>query len=227
MNKRLASISLILIAFTLLSVTLLSRNIFIARQKNIIHNDSASFSNDNASSAWSGGLSLPSTAQSRAQLFEDWAKRQQSFAGPEALRKEFPLSVKLPTTLGNFQQFYLTKGPKSTDTEIHIFDANGATGIQLHIYQCAKLDFRSWMAQYIKLKNEGFWTNDKDPAIITFHGTDALAGEAGYNLVFGNKEPRPGFLTWWENGIVYELYGTPGENGTSLNELINIANSLQ
>lgn len=217
MNKRLASISLILFAFALITVSLLPSNRTIAQRKNILYSDSAS-------SGSSGELSLP---VDKAQMFEDWAKRQKSFADPEALRKEFPHSVKLPTTLGNFQRFYLTKGPKPTDTEIHIFDANGGNGIQLHIYQDAKPDFRSWMTQYIKLKNEGFWMNDKDPAIVTFHGTDAMAEEPGYNLVFGNKDPRPGVFSWWEDGTIYELYGIPGENGTSLDELIKIANSLQ
>jgi hypothetical protein len=178
---------------------------------------------NNTPSSVSSGLSLPSTEQ----MLGDWEKRQASFTSVDALRKAYPQPVKLPTTLGNFQHYYLTKGETPKDTEIHIYDGNGVNGIQLHIYQGAKPDFKTWLEQETKDKSAGIFKGDKLPTIINFHGSDALAGEPGYNDVFGNKEPRPGVFSWWENGTIYELYGTPGENGTSLNDLINIANSLQ
>jgi len=215
MNKRLGF--LIVSAFVLMfSVSLVWNNAVITKQHS---------TQPNTSQHTSPGLSLPLTS---SQIFEDWAKRQESFTNTEALRKAFPHTVKLPTTSGVFNQVYLSRGNSPKDTAIHMFDANGATGIQLHIFQSdTKPDFQAWVNQIIKEKEEGIDKADKLPTIINFNGSDALAIEPGYNLVFNEKQPRPGVLSWSDNGILYELYGTFGESGTSVDQLIQIANSFQ
>jgi len=215
MNKRLGF--LIASAFVLISsVSLVWNNTVITKQHS---------TQPNTSQHTSSGLSLP---VNQSQILKDWAKRQESFTNTEALRKAFPHTVKIPTTSSVFTQVYLTRGDSPENTEIHMFDANGATGIQLHIYQFdGKPKFQEWVNQEIKEKEEGIYKADKLPTIINFNGSDALAIEPGYNLVFNEKQPRPGVLSWWDNGIIYELYGTFGESGTSVDQLIQIANSFQ
>ncbi|MEW6448729.1 MAG: hypothetical protein AB1426_11725 [Bacillota bacterium] len=72
----------------------------------------------------------------------------------------------------------------------------------------------------------GVVKTDKPPQYITVNGLPGWGGEPGYDVLDDEKTPRPGGVTWWDNGLLYTITGIRGENGTSLDALLKIANSM-
>lgn len=64
---------------------------------------------------------------------------------------------------------------------------------------------------------------DKDVELIEINGLEGIASEPGFNIIYGEKHSRPGFVNFWKEGIMYEIYG---DSTISLNQLIDVAKSM-
>lgn len=84
-----------------------------------------------------------------------------------------------------------------------------------------KPDYASEIRESRKEFERGVYKADKLPVLIKVNEQEALGVEPGYNVIHSlEKEPRPGVVVWYDNGIEYHLYGP-----LSLRELITIAES--
>jgi hypothetical protein len=165
----------------------------------------------------------------KQQLFQKWADRQESFATKDAAKASLPYSIKLPTeNIADIHSIYITKDADPSNREIYVYYNGGVSGVHLYISKKPnKPDFQESVNHITADMKAGIAKNDVAPKIINLNGNDAWAIEPGNNIVDGIKYPRPGVLLWWDNGVLYDLYGTPGISGTSLSELIQIAESSQ
>ncbi len=82
------------------------------------------------------------------------------------------------------------------------------------------------LEQYRTDKEKGYLKSDSLPRMINVKGHKGLGSQPGYNLIGNAREPRPGFVSFMADGVLYKVFGTTGENGTGLEELMNIAESL-
>ena len=171
-------------------------------------------------------LALPDNA--RQEMFDSMADGLWSIKTVEEAGSLLPFAFSIPdqTLIGDATLIYVTKSePYYRQLGIHYED--GINGIRFSaILEPNKPDFREHAN---KLKDEieaGINKADKIPSLINIESYPAFALEPGYNLIDGDQVPRIGVVEWWKDGVLYNLYGTRGPDGTSLGELINIAKSV-
>lgn len=100
--------------------------------------------------------------------------------------------------------------------------------IQIDIIpQPQRPDPDAWVRKIRSGMEDGQVHADKEPLVIDVNGNAGKGAEPGTIPVRGDHYLRNGFVSWWENGFVYEIYGTPGATGTSLNRLLEIARSMK
>lgn len=159
--------------------------------------------------------------------FKRWAEQNLKFyKTKEDVEKELPFKFKLPKeNIGELKGIYVSKN--TPNTEISTYYIDEVSGISIHIVQSQiKPDFKESVKQ---MKNEFAADYSKGNALpenIEINGLEGWGLEPGYNIIRGNQEPRPGFVEWYDNGLRYTIFGTYGEQGTSLHELLKIAKSM-
>lgn len=138
----------------------------------------------------------------------------------------FAFSVPDPTLIGDATLIYVTKGePYYRELGIHYTD--GINGIRFNaVLEPNEPDFGGHVSELKDEIEAGINKADKIPTLINIEGYQAFAIEPGFNLIDGDKVPRIGVVEWWKDGVLYNLYGASGPDGTSLEELINIAKSV-
>ncbi len=162
-------------------------------------------------------------------LFEKWASEQYRFSTAEEASEFLPFDLKIPKSKATekLAGIYVTKNEDKYERWAYIVYEPPAIGIYVEVkYPPNKPDFAAEVKQMEEDKKAGISKGDQPWVLVTVHGLEGIGCEPGYNLIHGQKYPRPGFVSWWDNGVLYTIFGTRGENGTSLDTLIGIAESM-
>ncbi|MEW6771686.1 MAG: hypothetical protein AB1330_09925 [Bacillota bacterium] len=186
--------------------------------------------NVNGKSVEGEGFSMPiRSVEQRREFFKQWAKEQEYFASAEEARKVVPFDFRLPKSelCGEFKGIYYVKQGPPELWWLYVPYNDEVTGICLWIEQRPDPpNCERYIKQLEQDMRSGIFKGDKLPVLVKVNGLSGIGAEPGYNVVHEMKEPRPGFVSWWENGIIYTLFGTEGEGGTPLGQLLEIANSM-
>lgn len=172
---------------------------------------------------------LGMTDEERKQIFEDQVKQMQFYPSAAEANKVLPFELRLPKSelCGELKGIYVRKGTRPTELVVYAFYNDIPNGITIDIQPLTnKPDFQAIIKQNQEEYETGIMKADKVPVPVTVNNLDGRGGEPGFNIVNGHKYPRPGFVSWWDNGLLYAIRGTRGENGTSLDALLKIANSM-
>lgn len=117
---------------------------------------------------------------------------------------------------------FLAEAPKGLDGQITILYENGLYIKQIPV-DGAVPDYNKIVEQDIKDKEKGILMSDTVPVLLKIKGNSGYGMEPGYNDFGDKKEPRPGFVEWCENGVIYTVFG----DNISLNELIKVGESME
>ncbi|MGE5397628.1 MAG: hypothetical protein ACM3MK_08885 [Chitinophagales bacterium] len=196
----------------------------------LLHNHQ--ISSDKQSKSYSSAaaylLSLPDDEQQK--MFDEDIDSRWSFSNAEEASQELPFKFKMPDEklTGKPSYVFIPKNQITKDRKFYVHYENGVNGLKFEAHQRASQpDYAANIEQIeIDIKNGVHRGADKMPTIIDRKGCQYYAIEPGYNIIGGDKIPRPGYLLWWQDGISYELYGTKGPDGTSIDGLIAIAESV-
>jgi len=84
-------------------------------------------------------------------------------------------------------------------------------------------DYHEWLAEMTEAKKQGILLSDSLPQVVEINGFQGFAHEGGYNVISETKKfPRPAYVTWYENGAIYAVYG----DGIPLAELKTVVESM-
>lgn len=172
-------------------------------------------------------LAMPD--QERQMLFDNMASSRMSFPTAEEASRNLPFAFKIPDEklTGKPTRFYVSKNDNIKDRLLFVHYTSGVNGIVFSaILEPTKPDFTEHVNRLTEEIHSGITFGDKVPKLIDINGLPAFAAEPGYNLIEGDKIPRFGIVEWWDNGVVYTIYGTRGPEGTSLEDLTEIARSV-
>lgn len=167
--------------------------------------------------------------EERRELFKSWAKEQDFFPSATEANEALPFKLRLPKSdlCGELKGIYLTKAERPEDREIYVYYGDEVNGIRIEVQKEPNPpDVEGFLKQEEEFFRLGVLKADKPPQHITVNGLPGWGGEPGYNVIDNEKAPRPGVVSWWDSGLRYTIYGTRGENGTSLDALLKIANSM-
>ena len=165
----------------------------------------------------------------RRQLFEQWARKQLFFTSAEEASKHLPFELKLPKSpkVGKLSAIYVTRDENPEEREVCVVFDEPYKGIILEAdYLFEKPDFKADVMQAEEYQRTLRNKPDRACVLIEVNGLEGTGNEPGYNIIHGKKYPRPGYVEWWDDGVDYRIYGTPGKNGTSLATLLEIAESM-
>lgn len=176
------------------------------------------------------------TREERLEWRKRWAKDQFKFLSEVEASKYLAFELKLPKSpnAGKLIGIYVSKDDDLKARTANIFYNDLADGIEIlaellpEKLNCEEwlLQEKEWMIQQEKDIRAGVSKADKSPVLMFVNGFEGLGAEPGYNIIRGEKYPRPGFITWCDDGVTYRIFGTRGESGTSLEILIEIAESM-
>ena len=176
-----------------------------------------------------GANRLSLSDQLRQEEFDNTASFRWSYTNAEEAGKNLPFQFRLPSELltGKPTAFYVSKEEKNSDRSLWVHYANGINGMTLSAnMSLAQPDFAGHVDELREEIKSGTGKGDKLPSLIEIDGIPAFAAEPGYNEIEGDNIPWPGVLQWRKDGVEYSLFGTRGSEGTSLEQLIAIAKSL-
>ncbi len=180
------------------------------------------------------GLKAPGMdTESRREMFKEWVKNQEVFDGPADAAQELTFKLKLPKTpaLGKPSGIYVEKDEVKEDRVVTVHYGNPGAGIEGISVSAnkfpEKIDFQSWVQQAESDKKNDILKANNTPFLVEVNGFQGWAWEPGYNVIGENKAPKYGFVQWQEDdGVVYNVTGTVGPDGTSVKELMEIANTM-
>ncbi|ACV63556.1 hypothetical protein Dtox_2788 [Desulfofarcimen acetoxidans DSM 771] len=221
-TKTLVSIVIKVILLGLLLITTTTVGYYVQSDKKSDVKQAKTYSTETANM-----LAMPD--QERQKVFDNTASFRWSYTNAEEAGKNLPFQFKMPSEslTGKPTAFYVTKNDKYSDRLLLVHYANGVNGITLSaILDPAQPDFADHVNKLKAEINSGINHADKLPSLIDIDGISAFAIETGYNNIEGDKVPRSGVFEWWKDGVTYSLLGTRGPEGTSLDQLIAIAKSL-
>ena len=164
-------------------------------------------------------------------MFEEWAKGRLRFTDVAAAQKKLPFALKMPdpSLVASPAMIYVRKASKIAPAEAHIiFGPEPSEAVQLIAVRSRRReDFEALVAQDEADHASGLARSDKKWQLMRVNGNEAIGIEPGVN----NGAPirwhdRPGVIRWRDGDTVYVLYGTKGQDGTPLAELLKIAESM-
>lgn len=192
--------------------------------------------------ARSKGGSAPSTAArmlfmggpSRAR----WNSMNDLFLSADEASKRLGFDLKMPKSpaVGKLYGIFVPKDARDEATIVY-GDHDGPTETEtLHVHgqgitiDVQKLDHtydpKPFHDAMVAAKQRGDLKSNNVPFSIDVNGAPGSGWEPGYNLIRGEKLPKLGSLSWEDNGVLYTVSGTSGEDGTSVKELLEIARSI-
>lgn len=160
---------------------------------------------------------------------DTWKSMRNSFSSADDASKELTFTLKMSKSnaVGKLFGIFTAKGSDDRAEILYYDPANGMNGISITAEKLKQpYDPQAWVDQMILWKQKGWSKGDSVPYLVDVNGVPGNGLEPGYNLIAGGKEPRPGSVSWEDNGVLYTVYGTPGEQGTSVNDLLEIARSM-
>lgn len=174
-------------------------------------------------------MMLQLSDEERREAFKSWAKNQYFFLSEAEASKMLPFKLKLPKSAfcGELKGIYVSKETMPEERTVKVFYQDEVNGISLRATWLPKRpNYEENLKKDEELFKSGVYKSDKPFVAVRINGLQGFGVEPGYNLIEGEKIPRPGFISWWDHGVCYELYGTKGEKGTSLQQLLEIAESM-
>lgn len=169
-----------------------------------------------------GGLRMvtpPRSDEERARSAEEWGDK---FKDPALARRAFP-PLKVPnnnlgrTTIGIFVE----KAAKPNEKRAAILYEKGLFISEQMEPEDIVPDYEKELEQFVKAKGDGILKSDTLPVLVKVNGRPGLGAEPGYNIVRGEKLPRPGFVAWFDSGISYYVHG----DDIRLDDLLKVAES--
>ncbi len=175
------------------------------------------------------GRSFAMSKEERRQAFERWASAQTKFATLPEAASALPFKLRVPSNslAGTPSAIYVSRDTPPQDRSACVVFGDPVESPLLYATPSAEHpDFHRSVRQDAQDHSTGVSAADTTSVIVAVEGMDARASGPGYNLIDGAKYDRPGFVTWWEGGVLYDLYGTRGAGGTPLRDLVAIAESM-
>jgi hypothetical protein len=178
--------------------------------------------------------------EAKRQHFESLLRSPDLFHFNSFEKAQAELSFKLfepkhPLLKGKRVTIFITKDEKKEDREVRIFYGDPANPIGIKVGKLLATDswfkdpngyFDKYIEKARREKEKGYSKADALPQIVYIGGHKGVGIEPGYNILGNDKEPRPGVVNFIVDGIYYKVIGTVGENATTLEELIEIAESM-
>lgn len=135
--------------------------------------------------------------------------------------------LKLPEAADSDTLIYIDSRRPVDERTAEVVFGGPLSGIRLYAHiSRQRPDFQGLVKQMEADKSSGILKADRTPVLIKIGAHEGYGSEPGYNLISELKEPRPGMVRWRDSGVAYALHGTPGERGTSLRQLTQIAESM-
>ncbi len=192
---------------------------FIINKTNSLNKDSKTY----------GARYIEMSDEERREVFNNWKKEMEFYPSASEANKVLPFKLKLPKgeMTKDLKGIYVARGNIPEELKVNVIYNDEINGIYLKVWVNPIPPDNE---QFVKAEEEYFKSGvskaDKTFKLIEVHGITGTGIEPGYNIIDGNKYPRPGSVAWWDNGVYYNLFGTTGENGTSLDQLLKIADSM-
>lgn len=165
----------------------------------------------------------PRSPEERAKRNQEWAKRQVQLMGAAAGAERFGRSFRVPSpqfTRSVTPTVYVDPGSGIATVIIGPLEDPIAVTAERRL---EPVDWEAWVAETTRLKKEGAYKADSTPSVLEIGGHQGIGQGPGYNAVGDEQYPRPGYVTWWDDGVEYEVLGRSGD---SLESLLAIAQSM-
>lgn len=172
-----------------------------------------------------GMLTLPRSPEDEERHFQEWLTKQESYSTEAEALQSLPFQARFPHSdvCGQPTGIYYSKN----SDQVTVFYGDRFDGIYLKARQWINTpDFQALVKESAENSKDGTLKADQTLELINVAGFSGMGVGSGYNIVFEEKTPRPGSVEWWDNGVLYTILGTGGENGTSLEDLIKMAESI-
>lgn len=168
--------------------------------------------------------------EEKKKTFGEFNSNKLFFSTIEAASNEVGFSIKEPAHFklkGKLKGVFVTSDEKKEEREVYLIYNELSNPLTVLERKASPfLDYEALYKEMLEWKEKGYAKNDANPQLIKIRGLKALAIQPGYNLINGEKFPRPGLVDFVKGGVQYVVVGQTGEELTSLNELIEIAESL-
>lgn len=165
----------------------------------------------------------------RRERFNEWsANDANSFPTAAAATADLAFTLRVPKleSLGA-PAIYVEKSDVKEERIAYIYYGDPVDGISVKALRFQPMDFQALIANEVESKEKGYLKSENVPFSIKVNGYDGLAWEPGNNVLNGFKQPKPGFVQWQEpDGVTYTIGGTWGSNGTTTQELLEIAATM-
>lgn len=159
--------------------------------------------------------------QRRREQMAQWVKRQLTFETPEATKNDLAFKLMYPRTknLPALSGVYVIPKSVKEDRKAVVLFGDVVDGISLRARTLKKPNY----------SNESDMMNGGPAKFVLFtvHNLPAMGYES-FTLDSPDGPVRtPSLVTWWEDGVSYQVKGSAGSDPTTLKELRNIAESVE
>lgn len=154
--------------------------------------------------------------EERRDYFAKAITKFKDYQKPEAIQAEIPFKLKVPHSESLPPNPMIIKIPKGGD-EVEVDIIYGDIVDDMAFYATSRKtapDFR----------NDIPMMSSANPQLMLVHGRQAMAWEPYQDSA---DITIPGRVVWWEDGALYEMRGSSGSNPTSLETLLNLAESVR
>ncbi|PKM44561.1 MAG: hypothetical protein CVV03_07660 [Firmicutes bacterium HGW-Firmicutes-8] len=182
----------------------------------------------NSESLKQGGMKVRLLeGEAEKQYLDSWKQNQDVFPSVDEINKALPFKIKLPkVNITGQPTIYASKNKEPDKVTITVFYRGGLNNLHMVIFKTAEvIDYYQTVKEMEDDIKNDICKVDQPPKVVSVNGMTGWGIEPGYNIVNGEKSPRPGFVSWSDNMIQYTIYGTPGEKGHSLEQLLKMASS--
>ena len=181
----------------------------------------------------SAEATTPSLRARDTKRFKQWARKQRRYSTVAEAQKDLPFNLQMPdpSLVPTPTTIHGSEGKNSTRAA-YVYFGDTTAGDAIHFIATRsqqKPDLRKQVDQAREDRADGILMANTLPQLVSVNGTEGIGVEPGINeggRVRIDMKDRPGFVSWWDGGVHYILYGTEGPEGTPLAQLLTIANSM-
>lgn len=178
---------------------------------------------------------LKMTPEQRREMFEQVSRDKFRFDSVEQASSALAFKLKepkYPALQSKRVAILVNKDEVKENREAHIYYGDPGNPIAVWAGRLPPKEnpdefYDKDLEQFRSDKEKGYLKSDAILRIVYINGHKGIGIEPGYNLIGGEKVPRPGVVDFMVDGIRYVIAGTTGENATTLDELIKIAESIE
>lgn len=168
----------------------------------------------------------------RTARLRKWLKQQQKFSTVASASAALSFELRMPdsslaTNAPGPASIYVTADSHVANRRAYVPFGIPEVDIQMWAEPTPeKPDYSALAATFRRDKEEGHFRANPVPFVLSVRGMDGIGTEPGFNDLGDTRTDRPGVVQWWEDGVQYTIHGTWGTGGTSVRELLVIAESM-